>query len=452
MTDIARNDRTVAGVSGQDQKTQVVLDTSTLLSDPEALTGFPGQDVVLPLTVIEELDSAKSRVDAQGAAARRVIRYLETSRLAAGGDLQTKVATGHNSTLRIELNGHKSKSVQALGLSLDRNDNRIIAAALSLVSPGTRVRLVSVDVNMRVKAAALGLIAEDWQPAGTSPSRIHGWHSVQSTPEDIGTLYGQGKLALPEGCVAVLNEFVVLQAGSSSALCVCTGDFLEKVGSPSPWGVSPRNKEQIFALHLLMDQSIPIVGLSGSAGTGKTILSLAAGLEQVIEPQSRVYERLIILRPVVPVGRQELGYLPGTLEEKLGPWFDTVVDATVALSDSLSHPQAKDRLAMWVQQGRLSMETVTYLRGRSLNKSYIIVDEAQNLERLTLKTILTRVGEGSKVVFLGDTSQIDNPYVSSDTNALSILMEKFKGQSMFGGLTLTKGERSKVASLTGTIL
>lgn len=431
---------------------QIVLDTSTLLSDPDALTGFPDCDIVLPLTVIEELDGAKSRYDAQGAAARKVIRYLEKSRLQAGGDLQKKVSIGQNSTLRIEINGYKSQNVASMGLSLERNDNRIIATALAISSANADVCLVSVDVNMRVKASALGLTATDWQPVTLTSSRVHGWHCIQSSQDDIDTLYSQGKLRLAEDCVASVNEFVVLQANSSSALCVRTGEFLEKVTTQSPWGLSPRNKEQIFALHLLMDQNIPIVGLAGSAGTGKTILSLAAALEQIMEPASRVYERLVILRPIMAVGRQELGYLPGTLEEKLGPWFDTVVDATVALSDTLSHPQAKERLALWVQQGRLSMDAVTYLRGRSLNKSFIIVDEAQNLERLTLKTVLTRVGEGSKIVFLGDTSQIDNPYVSSDTNALSILMDKFKDQSMFGGLTLTKGERSKVASLTGSIL
>ena len=452
--DIATSGHTVVGVSDakQDPKKQIVLDTSTLLSDPESLTGFPDCDIVLPLTVIEELDSAKSRIDAQGAAARKVIRYLEKSRLEAGGDLQKKVDIGQNSTLRIEINGYKAKSVASLGLSLDRNDNRIIAMALGIASSGADVCLVSVDVNMRVKASALGLTASDWQPVAITSPRVHGWYSVQSSQDEIDMLYAQGRVVLPQDCPASVNEFAVLQAGSSSALCVRKGEYLEKIATQSPWGLSPRNKEQIFALHLLMDPAIPIVGLAGSAGTGKTILSLAAALEQIMEPPSRVYERLVILRPIMAVGRQELGYLPGTLEEKLGPWFDTVVDATVALSDTLSHPQAKERLALWVQQGRLSMDAVTYLRGRSLNKSFIIVDESQNLERLTLKTVLTRVGEGSKIVFLGDTSQIDNPYVSSDTNALSILMDKFKDQPMFGGLTLTKGERSKVASLTGSIL
>lgn len=435
------------------KRKQIVLDTSTLLADPNALVGFPDCDVVLPLTVIEELDSVKSRMDAQGAAARKVIRSLESSRLLAAGDLRNRVNTENNSTIRIEVNGHKSAELpKKSGLNMERNDNKIIATSLNLVEQGLSVLLVSVDVNMRVKAAALGLESEDWSPAPISTKKGVGWSTVQVDSNTIDEFYEKGSLRLPHDLESSANEFVVLQSGSSSALCVIKGDRLEKITQSAPWGLAARNKEQIFALHLLLDKNIPIVGLSGSAGTGKTILSLAAGLEQTMEPNSRVYERLVIIRPVIAVGRQEVGYLPGTLEEKLGPWFDTVVDATVALSEHTTHPQARERLELWVQQGRLSMDAVTFLRGRSLNKSFIIVDESQNYERLTLKTILTRVGEGSKIVFLGDTSQIDNPYVSADTNALSVLLDKFKGQSLFGGLTLTKGERSPVASLTSSLL
>jgi len=213
-----------------------------------------------------------------------------------------------------------------------------------------------------------------------------------------------------------------------------------------------RSKEQVFALDLLLDGSVPVVGLSGPAGTGKTILALAAGLEQTFEPSSQVFDRLIILRPVQSVGGQDLGFLPGTLEEKLGPWFDAVIDALVALGDRLSYPDARRMVDMWVQQGRMSLDAVTYLRGRSLRRSYVLVDESQNLEQLTLKTILTRVGEGSKVVFLGDTSQIDNPYVSRDSNALAVRTDRLAGQELFGHLTLTRGERSPVATLAADLL
>jgi len=205
-------------------------------------------------------------------------------------------------------------------------------------------------------------------------------------------------------------------------------------------------------LVLLLDTAVPIVGQSGPARTGKTIVALAAALEQTFEPSSQIYDRLIILRPVQSVGGQELGFLPGTVEEKLGPWFEAVIDALVALGDRVSYPDARRMVDMWVQQGRMSLDAVTYLRGRSLRRSFVIVDEAQNLEQLTLKTILTRIGEGSKVVFLGDVSQIDNPYVSRDSNALAVLSDRLSGQRLFGHLYLTKGERSQVATLAADLL
>ena len=432
---------------------QVIIDTSVLLADPDSLDGFPGSDVVLPVTVIEELDTAKSRIDDQGAAARRVVRRLEELRLTSGGDLRRAVPVGDDSSLRVELNGLRLDILAGHGLRTDRGDNRILAAALGLLESGLPVTLVSVDVNLRVKAAALGLVARDWHPARYRVDPRPGWREIEVSASLIDAVYA-GTAALPEGLAgdAEANEFLVLRNGSQSALCRVRSGRLVRVKQSTAWGLVPRSKEQIFALDLLLDTDVPIVGLSGPAGTGKTILALAAGLEQTFEPSTQIFDRLIVLRPVQSVGGQDLGFLPGTVEEKLGPWFDAVIDALVALGDRLSYPDARRMVDMWVQQGRMSLDAVTYLRGRSLRRSFVLVDESQNLEQLTLKTILTRVGEGSKVVFLGDTSQIDNPYVSRDSNALAVLTDRLAGQELFGHLTLTRGERSQVATLAADLL
>jgi PhoH-like ATPase len=434
-------------------RTQVVLDTSVLISDPASVLGFPGCDVVLPLTVLEELDSVKSRPDDAGAAARAVVRALEAFRAAVGGDLRSPVPTEDDATVRVEVNGLRLDVLAQHGLRTDRNDNRILAAALGLSSAGYAVELVSVDVNMRVKAASLGLSARSWSRAKATSTPQPGWRPLDVDGSLVDALYASGSAPVPEEVAPFTpNEFASVRAGSQSALVRHRDGELTRMRNLSAWGLTPRSKEQTFALDLLMDPDVPVVALSGSAGTGKTLLALAAGLEQNFEPPSQRYDRLLILRPIVAVGRQDLGFLPGTLEEKLGPWFDAVIDAMVALGERVTYPEARDMLALWVEQGRLSLDAVTYLRGRSLQRSFVIVDEAQNLEPLTLKTILTRIGAGSKVVFLGDVSQIDNPYVSSDSNALAVLIDRFGSSELFGHLHLTRGERSAVASLAAELL
>ncbi len=443
----------------------VVLDTCVLLADSEALFAFGPADVVLPLTVIEELDDQKSRVDDVGRAARTTVRLIEDLRQANGGDIRHPVRLPCGGTLRIELNGLRRDLIEAYGLDGAKADNRILAAALGLQSEGHGpVRFVSADVSLRIKASQLGLAAEDYhRPRGRLPHPERpGWWTIATEAELVDDLYEAG----PEGLDAAVvvarwpalaevgpNQFAVLQAGSQSALVRRRGDrFLRLANSVSAWDLRPRSKEQRFALDLLLDPDVPVVALSGHAGTGKTILALAAALEQVFEPASARYDRLMILRPIVPVGRQELGYLPGGLEEKLGPWMEAIVDAMVALGDRMSHARAKDLLQAWVDEEKLTMESVTYLRGRSLQRTLVILDEAQNLEALTLKTVLTRLAEGSKCILIGDTAQIDSPWLTERTNGIAVAAEALAGEPIFGHLVLSQGERSLVADRVAALL
>ena len=351
-----------------------------------------------------------------------------------------------------------------LGLDTAKADNRILAAALGLAEGGRQVTLISADITLRLKAAALGLEADEYiQTRPGFHSEAHpGWCSVETDSEVVDAVYSGHRVALGDvggdagARVRAMapNEFAVLTAGTQSALVRRRGASLHHVANRlEAWGARPRSKEQRFALDLLLDPEVPIVGLSGRAGTGKTMLAIAAGLEQVFEPGSRRYDQLMIIRPMTAVGRQEVGFLPGDLSEKLAPWFTTVEDTMTALREDHNRSEARLQLEAWVDAGRVNMQPITYLRGRSLQRSFILVDEAQNLEApLTLKTILTRLGEGSKVVFVGDVSQIDSPFVSERTSALSVLADRFSGSELFGHLVLTQGERSAVADLAAELL
>jgi PhoH-like ATPase len=453
MTDVlVPSSESVAGKEVR-SRTVVVLDTSALVSDPEAVFAFAGADAVIPLTVVEELDSLKTRRDDVGRSAREVVRTIEDLRTANGGDIRHAVLLPGGGTLRIETNGLHLDEVAARGLDPAKADNRILAAALgqSAQHPDAVVCVVSNDAALRIKAAQLGLEAREHHrgrvPSGQRPA---GWRTIEVTRAVIDDLYATESCVLDESALGQTelgaNEYAVLRAGQQSILVRSR----DGVVAPLPrhqegWGIRPRAKEQQFALDLLLDPEVRIVALDGYAGTGKTILALAAGLEQVMERPT--YDKVAVYRPVVPVGKAELGFLPGTLAEKLDPWMQAVTDALVAMTERRSHHDAMTMLDELTERGKLSMEAVTYLRGRSLLGTYVLVDEAQNLEPTTLKTILTRVGEGTKVVFTGDTSQIDAPYLSEHTNAIAALIDAFEGERLFGHVRLTHCERSEVASL-----
>jgi PhoH-like ATPase len=282
-----------------------------------------------------------------------------------------------------------------------------------------------------------------------------GWSSLPADRETIDRMYADGAVPLSRvGDTDNLteNSFVVLRDGSQSALARRRQEelVLLPANPPEAWGLRARSKEQRFALELLLDPEIAVVALDGRAGTGKTVMAIAAGLEQVVE--QRRYERLAVYRPLVPVGRAEVGFLPGGLDEKLDPWMSAIHDSIVALTDQRSSRDARRLIDDLIARGQLSLESVTFLRGRSLQRQIVVVDEAQNLEPTTLKTILTRIGDGTKVVFTGDTSQIDAPYMGESNNALAVLIQAFADQECFGHITLSACERSEVASLAAELL
>jgi PhoH-like ATPase len=438
-----------------DRRTTYVLDTCVLLADPQAIHRFDEHDVVLPLVVVEELDAQKTRMDEVGRAARTAIRLIEELRTTAVDGLVAPAPLPSGGTLRIEAN-HVD---QRLPPYLDplKPDNRILAVALAL--GGT---LVTKDAALRIKASQLGAPAEDYR--ADQASAPHHSTGIAEVDVDAGWLdgfhaEGKGRLDLAAGDRHV-NECLVLRCGPSASglgrvveVAGAEASVVRVSGSPRAFGVQPRDVRQTFALDLLTDPTVPCVSLMGMAGTGKTFLALAAGLEQVLE--TRTYRRLSVYRPLVAVGRQEVGYLPGDLDEKLSPWMAAVHDNLYSLFrregdspfDDAGHVQrVVDSL---LARGQLEMAAITYLRGRSITDELVIVDEAQNLELPTLKVILTRMALGSKVVFCGDLSQVDNPYISP-FGGMAALIERLRGTPLFGHVTMAKGVRSPLAELAAT--
>ncbi|HVM03208.1 MAG TPA: PhoH family protein [Acidimicrobiales bacterium] len=441
----------------------VVVDTSVLVADPGAIGEFHGCAVRIPFTVIEELDKLKGRPDGVGAAARDALRRIEALRVAAGGSLVDPVPLDHAGTLAVVLNGLDPSPADGHHLDPSVPDNRIIAAALGIQRAGGPVEVVSNDAALRIKAAHLGLAAREYVPvpAYGRTTDSPGWHTVGGLDGAlVDRLFAERRV--PAADVAGAdglgeNEFGILRAGQQSALTRRKGDTLHLLRpTVEAFDLRPRNTEQRLALELLLDPDVAVVALDGPAGTGKTLLAIAAGLDQVWNhPSARRYERMAIYRPVVAVGRQDLGYLPGSLDEKLDPWMGAIHDAVVAMSDGRRKAAADEILAQVTAEGRLTMESVTYLRGRSLHATWVLVDEAQNLEPSVAKTVLTRAAEGTKVVFTGDTSQIDAPFLSAENNAMSVLTAAFgggRGGRLFGHIRLTEGERSPLATLAATLL
>lgn len=423
----------------------VVLDTSALVADPSVIDAFGADDVCIPMTVIEELDGLKRRGDDVGANARAALRALE-----ALGDStwQEGAATLHGGRVRIEPNGLQVARLAEFGLRSDVPDNRIVAAALGQVTDGRTVTVVSADTGMRLKAKATGLAAMQ-PPTQMEGSTARGWVTVDVSGDLIDALYADRFVdvaELPDGTDLSENQGLCLKAGSQSVLArIHDGRAVQIRQDQAAWDLKPRSVEQRFALDLLLDPDVPVVALDGPSGCGKTLLAVAAALEQVVE--ARRYRQLLVIRPLVSV-EAEIGFLPGDVDEKIGPFQAAVGDALAALSDG--DPGAV--MAQIVDAGQIAFEPVTFLRGRSLANRFIIVDECQNMEPATIKTILTRVADGTKIVFTGDVSQIDHAFNSMDRNGLSTLMGAFDGLAEFGHVRLTSCERSRVAELAAKLL
>jgi PhoH-like ATPase len=438
-----------------------VLDTCVVLADPRALYRFDEHEVVLPLVVVEELDRQKTRMDEVGRNARTALRMIEELRGRSGTGLREPVELPGGGSLRVE--GNHVDTTLPPYLDPLTPDHRILAVALAL--GGT---LVTKDTALRIKGSQLGVAVEDYR-ADTAPVDEHytGMAEIEVDRGVLDALHRDGKARLlwpASAGDAWLNQCLVVRAGrSSSGLGRVTevgadGDVeIQRVGgNPRAFGVAARDVRQTFAIDLLLDPAVPCVSLMGMAGTGKTFLALAAGLEQVLEAQA--YRRLSVYRPLVAVGRQEVGYLPGDLDEKLQPWMAAVHDNLYSLFrrdegaaswSPRAHREVQGAIDGLLDRGQLEMAAITYLRGRSITDEYVIVDEAQNLELPTLKVILTRMALGSKVVFCGDLSQVDNPYISP-YGGMAALIEKLKGTGLFGHITMAKGVRSPLAELAAT--
>jgi PhoH-like ATPase len=413
-----------------------VLDTNVLIADPEAPGRFQEHDVAIPLTVVEELDKLKTRPDETGASARRAIRTLE--RLRQQGNLSEGVELPGGGRIWVEVS-LASRLDLPEALSATSEDNRILATTANLAKElgGEReVVLVSKDASLRIKAEALKLLAEEYR------------HERVAIEEG-------GEITADQPLWA--NQFVVLRSGSQSALgqvrrTVEAGEPVEVtlVGeAPETFGVRARSKEQQFALHLLHDPKVPLVSLSGNAGTGKTYLAVAAGLEQTLEQGN--YDRVLVFRPVVPVGRQDLGFLPGDVDEKISPWMKAIHDTLAQLFRGSHDADRRESYTQDLVQGLLDdgtvqLEPLTFIRGRTFARTFAILDEAQNVEYGVLRSLASRLGEGSKLVLCHDTSQVDHPYVDPDSG-VAAMIERLKGEPLFGHVTLVKGERSPVAEL-----
>jgi PhoH-like ATPase len=430
-----------------------VLDTNVLLSDFNALYAFKSNDVVIPLKVLEEIDKHKKRQDGVGANARQVIRELDSLR-EKGNLVEGVKLGGRKGNLSV-----KSYGVYKLpnDMSMEDPDNQILATVLNCTSNniGTPVIIVSQDINVRVKADALGLPAEDYttnQIVEKAEEVYTGFLSHLVDDAMIDRFYGGEKMFLEEKDIKLFpNQYVMLVSNANEKKTALAkfknyNHPLSKVRDYKEgiWDVRAKNKEQQFALDLLMDQDVKIVSLVGKAGCGKTLIALAAGLKQILDDGT--YKKLIVSRPVQPMGR-DIGFLPGTLEEKMMPWIAPIQDNLEFLMGD-----DKEHMKTLQEQGTIEIEALTFIRGRSISKAFIIIDEAQNLTMHELKTIITRVGEDTKIVLTGDIEQIDSAFLDATNNGLTYAVEKFKPYELAGHISLQKGERSAVASLAASVL
>ncbi len=419
-----------------------VLDTSVLLSDPRALGRFAEHEVVIPLVVLSELERKRHHPDL-GWAARETLRMLEDLRLAHGSLLRPMPANEEGGTLRVEVN-HTEMAGFPAALAGETNDHRILAVARNIAAEGRAVTVVTKDLPLRLKASIVGLDADEYRNELASDSNWTGMEEIDVDGPTIDALFEDHLVDLGEARDLPCNTGVVLHAGSQSALGRVHDDKAVHLARSDRtlFDVRGRSAEQRIAIDLLADHEIGIVSLGGPAGTGKSVLALAAGLDAVLE--QRTHNRVLVFRPIYPVGGQDLGYLPGSEAEKMLPWGAAVTDALEAIAGQEVIDEVFDR-------GLLEVLPLTHIRGRSLTDSFVIIDEAQNLERTVLLTALSRLGEGSRVVLTHDVAQRDNLRVGRHDGIVSVI-DTLKGHPLFGHVTLTRAERSPVAALVTQVL
>ncbi|WP_411876528.1 PhoH family protein [Vulcanococcus limneticus] len=469
-----------------------VLDTNVLLHDPQALTRFQDNAIVIPIEVVEEIDRFKRDPAEKGRNARQVSRLLDALREKGNLADGVPIDAGSGGTLQVVFCRRETLDQLPPELKGGNGDNNILAVALEQLRQGViggdkqPVVLVTKDTNLRIKADAVGLTAQDYTTDKVTIADLYpGVCDLPVSAQQMEAIKGDGGLPLAEIQAALEATGLSLQANEGVTLVdelqpghtllarydARRGSLfpLQRVQRARLGRISARNREQTFALDLLLDPAIQLLTLVGKAGTGKTLLALAAGLHQVAD--EHLYDRLLVTRPVISLGK-EIGFLPGTLEEKMGPWMQPIVDnldfllgrsseeegrgsgrsASGSAGRPAGHRQPRSNWTDLKGMGLLEVEAISYIRGRSIPRQYMVVDEAQNLTPHEVKTIVTRVGEGTKIVLTGDPYQIDNPYVDAESNGLTWLVERFKGQSLAGHVTLVRGERSELAELAANLL
>jgi PhoH-like ATPase len=440
-------------------KKNYVLDANVLLHDPHAIFKFEDNDLIIPIFAIEEIDQFKREGSERGRNARTIARLLDDLRQTQGTSLAKGVPLDRGGTLRIAIPEHRPDAL--VGLESSSQDLAILQTAIDVRDRDTSrpTIFVTMDTNLRIRADALGVTAETYENQRVKdPELDHSVVDVEVSGADVDAFFQHGRVAAPALLAFHPNSCVMLRdAGAPTHTALGRYDAAKseivalRVGREGVMGVRPRNKEQAFAMDLLLDDTIRLITLIGKAGTGKTLLALAAGLKRTTEDNA--YSRLLVSRPIMPLGR-DLGFLPGDVDEKLNPWMQPIFDNLEFLfTNSGGKAGRQDRgFLELLENGTIQVEPLTYIRGRSLPHQYLIVDEAQNLTPHEVKTIITRCGEGTKIVLTGDPHQIDNPYVDLASNGLSVVADRFKHEKIAGHVVLAKGERSDLAELAANLL
>lgn len=436
-----------------------VLDTNVLLHNPQAIYSFADNNIIIPITVIEELDKFKSSTDRKGMHARQVLREIDSCIKKGALNKGAKIKSG--GSLKIDLGIQEKLQHLPHGMDLAANDNKILSCAYELQKKGEIVFFISKDLNARIKAEALGIKARDFEKQKVEYASLYkGWKEVTVSSKQINTLYQDGEIEV-KGYTFYDNEFALVKTTENNSTAICKYDSVRKkvvlLNNYEAMQIYPLNLEQKFAFDLLMNDSIKLVTLLGLAGTGKTLIALACALAKTLK--ENLYTKILVARPIIPMGK-DIGFLPGSKDEKLSYWMQPIFDNLEYILNKSGFSKDKngevrnvsDVIDQLIKSNKLEIEALTYIRGRSIPNQYIIIDEAQNLTPHEIKTIISRVGQGTKIVLTGDPEQIDNPYLDANSNGLTYIVEHLKDKKIVGHMFLAKSERSELATLAAESL